>query len=97
MGRLSNLSMQERELIEGMAAAIVNKLIHNTMITLKSEVQSSDGAAFIEAARRFFNLSDAPEAGIVGAPSALDDEPEGEQAVPRASVKDAGRTGTQGK
>lgn len=96
LGRLSNLSAQERELIEGMAAAIVNKLIHNTMVTLKSEVQSSDGAAFVEAARRFFNLSDVSEAGGDGAPSALDDEPEREQAAPRTSLEDAGRTGTKG-
>jgi glutamyl-tRNA reductase len=36
----------------------VNKLIHNTMVTLKAEVNSSEGTAFIEAARRFFCLSD---------------------------------------
>ncbi len=41
-----------------MASSIVNKLIHNTMITLKSEVASADGAAFVEAARRFFNLGE---------------------------------------
>ncbi len=96
LGRLSNLSVQERELIEAMAAAIVNKLIHNTMITLKSEVQSTDGAAFVEAARRFFNLSDISGAGSGGAVSALDDESEREQAVPRTRVKDAGRGGTKG-
>lgn len=85
LGRLGNLSVQDRELIEGMAAAIVNKLIHNTMVTLKSEVQSADGTAFVEAARRFFNL------GQAGVP-ALDDESErDEQALPRTSAKDAGR------
>jgi len=36
----------------------VNKLIHNTMVTLKTEVNSSEGAAFVEAARRFFSLGD---------------------------------------
>jgi glutamyl-tRNA reductase len=41
-----------------MASSIVNKLIHNTMVTLKTEVNSSEGAAFIEAARRFFSLGD---------------------------------------
>jgi hypothetical protein len=30
------------------------------MITLKSEVASADGAAFVEAARRFFNLGETP-------------------------------------
>jgi glutamyl-tRNA reductase len=56
--RLANLSVQERELVEAMASSIVNKLIHNTMVTLKAEVNSSEGAAFVEAARRFFGLSD---------------------------------------
>jgi glutamyl-tRNA reductase len=58
LGRLVNLSTPERELIETMAASIANKLIHNTMVTLKAEVNSSEGAAFVEAARRFFSLSD---------------------------------------
>lgn len=58
LGRLANLSASERELVEAMASSIVNKLIHNTMVTLKAEVNSSDGAAFVEAARRFFSLGD---------------------------------------
>jgi len=58
LGRLANLSAPERELVEAMASSIVNKLIHNTMVTLKSEVNSSEGTAFIEAARRFFSLAD---------------------------------------
>jgi glutamyl-tRNA reductase len=58
MGRLANLSAAERELVEAMASSIVNKLIHNTMVTLKAEVNSSEGAAFVEAARRFFGLGD---------------------------------------
>ena len=56
LGRLAHLSPHDRELVEGMASSIVNKLIHSTMVTLKSEVNSSSGVAFIEAARRFFNL-----------------------------------------
>jgi glutamyl-tRNA reductase len=60
LGRLAHLPPNERALVEAMASAIVNKLIHNTMVTLKSEVASADGAAFVEAARRFFNLGEAP-------------------------------------
>jgi glutamyl-tRNA reductase len=59
LARLAHLPPQERALVEAMASSIVNKLIHNTMVTLKSEVTTADGAAFVEAARRFFNLSDA--------------------------------------
>jgi glutamyl-tRNA reductase len=58
LGRLAHLSPGDRELVEGMASSIVNKLIHSTMVTLKSEVNSSSGAAFVEAARRFFNLEE---------------------------------------
>ncbi len=70
LGRLAHLSPQERELVESMASSIVNKLIHNTMVTLKAEVASADGAAFVEAARRFFNLPTISPAAINGALSA---------------------------
>lgn len=54
--RLTHLSPQDRDLVEGMASSIVNKLIHRTMVTLKAEVNSSSGPAFVEAAHRFFDL-----------------------------------------
>jgi glutamyl-tRNA reductase len=69
LGRLTNLSTPDRELVEAMAASIVNKLIHNTMVTLKAEVNSSEGSAFIEAARRFFNLGDAAPSNVNGSPA----------------------------
>ena len=73
LGRLANLSAQERELVEAMASSIVNKLIHNTMVTLKAEVNSSEGAAFVEAARRFFSLGDPAVSNVKGnATSALE-------------------------
>ncbi|HMS86128.1 MAG TPA: glutamyl-tRNA reductase [Nitrospira sp.] len=56
LGRLGHLSAQDRELVEGLASSIVNKLIHRTMVTLKTEVNSSSGPAFVEAARRFYSL-----------------------------------------
>jgi glutamyl-tRNA reductase len=61
LGRLAHLSPEDRHLVEGMASSIVNKMIHSTMVTLKAEVNSDSGAAFVEAARRFFNL-DQPSA-----------------------------------
>ena len=62
LSRLAHLSPQDRELVENMASSIVNKLIHRTMMTLKAEVNSSNGPAFVEAARRFFYL-DQPSIG----------------------------------
>lgn len=64
LGRLGHLSAQDRELVEGLASSIVNKLIHNTMVTLKSEVNTSSGSAFVEAARRFFNLEPTSSADL---------------------------------
>jgi glutamyl-tRNA reductase len=95
LARLANLSEPEREVVEAMASSIVNKLIHNTMVTLKAEVNSSEGAAFVEAARRFFSLSDpatsdlnerastAPETGRVSQTDIQDSE----EATPRTASK----------
>jgi glutamyl-tRNA reductase len=84
MGRLAHLSPQERESVEGMAASIVNKLIHHTMVTLKTEVTSAEGAAFVEAARRFFNLTDVGMSALNGAASTpLKEEEEAEETTPR--------------
>ncbi len=54
--RLGTLSDKERVAIEGLASAIVNKLLHGPLVTLKAEAQSQNGFAFIEAARRFFEI-----------------------------------------
>lgn len=65
LGRLGHLSQQDKELVENLASSIVNKLIHRTMVTLKSEVNSSNGPAFVEAARRFFHLDQSSSHGAV--------------------------------
>ncbi|HKW86322.1 MAG TPA: glutamyl-tRNA reductase [Nitrospiraceae bacterium] len=67
LGRLGSLSSQERGIVEGLASAIVNKLLHGLLVTLKSEAHSAGGIMFVEAARRFFNLDDAT------APTPLDE------------------------
>lgn len=95
LGRLGNLSAPERELVEAMASSIVNKLIHNTMVTLKAEVNSSDGAAFVEAARRFFSLGDPAVPNVNGrgisaseaCHSAQEDNRDIEEPIPRTGSK----------
>ena len=56
--RLGELSEKDRITIEGLASSIVNKLLHGPLVTLKAEAQSQNGFAFIEAARRFFELQE---------------------------------------
>jgi Glutamyl-tRNA reductase len=81
LGRLGHLSAQDRELVEGLASSIVNKLIHRTMVTLKNEVNSSSGPAFVEAARQFYSL----------------DQPTTPSGQPRASYSESSRYLTDGR
>lgn len=59
LNRLNKLSDQDRETIEGLVSGIVNKLIHGSLVTLKSTAQSSHGSIYIDAARRFYDLDSA--------------------------------------
>lgn len=77
-GRLGALSPQDREMVESLANAIANKLVHGAMVTLKSEATSASGGLFVEAARRFFNLDAAP------APSSQPSTSNGRREEPRA-------------
>jgi glutamyl-tRNA reductase len=63
VGRLTNLSDLERQAIEALASSITNKLLHGSLVTLKAEAESANGALFVEAARRFFNLDQEPPSG----------------------------------
>jgi glutamyl-tRNA reductase len=83
LARLAHLSSADRAVVEGLASAIVNKMVHGAMVTLKAEATSSSGAAYVDAARRFFNLEDTPAAYPAG---------EGEGADLRAET--AGGNGT---
>jgi len=95
LGRLASLSAPERELVEAMASSIVNKLIHNTMVTLKAEVNTSEGAAFVEAARRFFSLGDPAASSVNGSTASVselcdstqEESKDVEAMIPRAGSK----------
>jgi glutamyl-tRNA reductase len=56
--RMAHLSADDRQTVESMASAIINKIVHGTMVTLKAEASGLGGAAFVEAARRFFSIGD---------------------------------------
>lgn len=75
LSRLGHLSADDRQAVESMASAIINKLVHGAMVTLKAEASEAGGAAFVEAARRFFNLG---EHGPTSDASKVDEcEPQG--------------------
>ena len=56
MNRLSALSDQDRETVEGLVSSVVNKLIHGSLVTLKSIAQSSNGHIYIENAPQLYVL-----------------------------------------
>ena len=88
LAKLSELTPQERNAVEALASGIVNKLLHGPLVTLKAEAESSTGAFFVEAARRFFNLngSQAPPRG-----SADSDVGEGRDAQTEGAPSGVGR------
>jgi len=56
LAKLGPLAPRQRELVEELAAAITNKLLHSPLIALKAEADSSNGALFAETAQRLFDL-----------------------------------------
>ena len=53
---MRNLSEEERNRVEVLAASIVNKILHDPMTGLKEESRDKDALPFVGAIRRLFNL-----------------------------------------
>jgi glutamyl-tRNA reductase len=86
LGRLNHLSEADRKAVEGLASAIINKLLHSPFTSLRREAQEDNGADILEAARRLFDLR--PEA-----PPAPKSEPEPETAPEPTPGRAPGRRG----
>ncbi|TAJ07436.1 MAG: glutamyl-tRNA reductase [Nitrospirae bacterium] len=83
MARLGHLSAQERGAIEGLASAIVNKLLHGPLVTLKAEAHSAGSSMYVEAAKRFFSLdADQLPPAIPAEPTLARSESRGAAQVP---------------
>ena len=59
--RLSSLSERERKIIEGMAAGIIGKILHNPVTNLKRETATSLGSLYVGTLNRLFELDDKDE------------------------------------
>ena len=60
--RLPGLSGGERDIVEGLASSIVNKLLHQPLVTLKDEAAHANGTMYVDATRRLFSLDeDSPD------------------------------------
>ena len=60
LSRLPGLSGAEREIVEGLASSIVNKLLHRPLVTLKEEAANANGTMYVDATRRLFSLDEDP-------------------------------------
>ncbi len=58
LARLPGLSGPEREIVEGLASSIVNKLLHRPLVTLKEEAANANGTMYVDATRRLFSLDE---------------------------------------
>jgi glutamyl-tRNA reductase len=56
IAKLGRLSPEQREVVDGLVASIINKLLHSPLVALKDEARSKNGALYAEAVRRLFNL-----------------------------------------
>jgi len=56
LGRLKDLTPEQREAIDRFAESLVNKLLHGPLVALKEEANSVNGVLYVEAARRLFDL-----------------------------------------
>ncbi len=62
-GRLGAISPEQEAAIEGMTRAIINKLLHTPITTLKSSAAEPEAATIHEMIRRIFNLDLNPKSG----------------------------------
>jgi glutamyl-tRNA reductase len=60
-GKLGTLTPAQQEALENLTASIVNKLLHSPLTVLKEELHSTNGNMILEAARKLFDLDEAPQ------------------------------------
>lgn len=56
--RLNNLSEKDRETINALTISIINKILHNPIVSIKKELESPNGFQFLDLTRRLFDLED---------------------------------------
>ena len=64
LARLGPVSPRQRQLVESLAAAITNKLLHAPLVAIKAEADSPNGTLYAEIAQRLFNLEKELEAEL---------------------------------
>ncbi|MDH4321296.1 MAG: glutamyl-tRNA reductase [Desulfobulbaceae bacterium] len=66
LASLGNLSEKEKKAVQGLAASIVNKMLHHPMLYLKTDCKPDEKKQKLDMARKLFNLDAAPDDGSSG-------------------------------
>jgi glutamyl-tRNA reductase len=66
LSRLGDLSDRQRSTVEALASGIVNKILHQPTVRLKSRCEGEDGAAYALTLRELFGLEDEPLTAAAG-------------------------------
>ena len=83
LGRLKDLTPEQREAIDRFAESLVNKLLHGPLVALKEEANSANGVLYVEAARRLFDLQP-PESKSGELTDQSAGQPEADSAEPKS-------------
>ena len=59
---LAHLSDKEQKAVQGLATSIVNKMLHNPMLFLKTDCKPDEKRQKLDMVRKMFNLDAAPVA-----------------------------------
>jgi glutamyl-tRNA reductase len=70
------LADADRERVESLTRAIVNKILHAPLSRLRREAEREEGMAYLETARVLFGLDDEPEPDADAIPADADDDQE---------------------
>ncbi len=65
-GRLADLSAAQRDQVEQLTTAIVNKILHLPTVRMKELAAERDAYVYVEALRRLFDLDGAADTGAAG-------------------------------
>ena len=58
MNALGNLSEKDRDTLEAMSSAIVNKILHSPMTHLKKDSDKIEGDRYVDTVRKLFDIED---------------------------------------
>lgn len=56
MGKLRTLSPEDMQAIDTLTSSIVNKILHNPLVALKTQAHSTNGVLYAEAVKKLFDL-----------------------------------------